>query len=81
MLAYRRAEFIIILGLCCCAGFNSASAEPLPVDGPFDVVVYGGTSAGVIAAVQTQRMGKSVVLVCPDWLAGARILSPRMEAL
>ncbi len=31
-----------------------------------DVVVYGGTSAGVIAAVQAARMGKSVVLVCPD---------------
>jgi len=31
-----------------------------------DVVVYGGTAAGVIAAVQTTRMGKSVILVCPD---------------
>src|SRR5688500_8350328 len=32
----------------------------------FDVVVYGGTSAGVIAAVQAKKMGKSVVIVCPD---------------
>jgi hypothetical protein len=32
----------------------------------FDVVVYGGTSAGVIAAVQARRMGKSVVIVGPD---------------
>ena len=31
-----------------------------------DLVVYGGTSAGVIAAVQAARLGKSVVLVCPD---------------
>ena len=31
-----------------------------------DVVVYGGTSGGVIAAVQAKRMGKSVILVCPD---------------
>lgn len=31
-----------------------------------DVVVYGGTSAGVMAAVQTKKMGKSVVLVCPE---------------
>ena len=31
-----------------------------------DIVVYGGTSAGVIAAVQAKRMGKSVVIVCPD---------------
>ncbi len=29
----------------------------------FDVVVLGGTSAGVAAAVQTARMGKSVVLI------------------
>lgn len=31
-----------------------------------DVVVYGGTSAGVIAAVQAKRMGKTVVVVGPD---------------
>jgi hypothetical protein len=32
----------------------------------FDIVVYGGTSAGVIAAVQAKRMGRTVVLVSPD---------------
>ncbi len=32
----------------------------------YDLVVYGGTSAGVIAAVQAKRMGKSVVIVCPE---------------
>jgi len=32
----------------------------------FDVVVYGGTSAAVIAGVQAKRMGKSVVVVSPD---------------
>jgi hypothetical protein len=31
-----------------------------------DIVVYGGTSAGVVAAVQAARMGKSVILVSPD---------------
>jgi hypothetical protein len=31
-----------------------------------DLVIYGGTSAGVIAAVQAKRMGKSAVIVCPD---------------
>jgi hypothetical protein len=30
------------------------------------MVVYGGTSAGVVAAVQAKHMGKSVVIVCPD---------------
>jgi hypothetical protein len=32
----------------------------------FDLVVYGGTSAGVIAAVQAKKMGKTVVVVGPD---------------
>ncbi len=32
----------------------------------YDVVVYGGTSAGVMAAIQAKRMGKSVILVSPD---------------
>ncbi len=35
-------------------------------DNDYDVVVYGGTSAGVIAAVQAVKMGRSVVIVGPD---------------
>jgi len=31
-----------------------------------DVLVYGGTSAAVTAAVQIAKMGKSVVIVCPE---------------
>ncbi|MCU0914235.1 MAG: FAD-dependent oxidoreductase [Planctomycetes bacterium] len=31
-----------------------------------DVVIYGGTCAAVTAAVQVERMGKSVVIVCPE---------------
>jgi hypothetical protein len=32
----------------------------------YDVIVYGGTSGGVIAAVQTRKMGKTVVLIEPS---------------
>jgi hypothetical protein len=32
----------------------------------YDVVVYGGTSGAVAAAIQTKKMGKTVVLVSPD---------------
>src|SRR5690606_34781510 len=31
----------------------------------FDVVVYGGTSGGVAAAVQAARLGKSALLIRP----------------
>ncbi len=34
------------------------------------IVVYGGTSGGVAAAVQAQRMGKTVSLVCPEQRLG-----------
>jgi hypothetical protein len=46
-----------------CLGFviRAFAADPAA-----DLVIYGGTSAGVIAAVQAKRMGKSVVMVCPD---------------
>src|SRR5688500_10402331 len=45
-------------------GFITLSAPARAQD--YDVVVYGGTSGGVIAAVQAKMMGKTVVLVGPD---------------
>jgi predicted flavoprotein YhiN len=32
----------------------------------YDVVIYGGTSAGVMAAISAAKMGESVVLLCPQ---------------
>ena len=31
-----------------------------------DVIIYGGTSAAVTAAVQLTKMGRSVIMVSPD---------------
>lgn len=31
-----------------------------------DIIIYGGTSAAITAAVQAKRMGKSVIVVSPD---------------
>lgn len=31
-----------------------------------DVIIYGGTSAAIMAAVQVKKMGKSVIVVSPD---------------
>ncbi|MBQ9813950.1 MAG: FAD-dependent oxidoreductase [Thermoguttaceae bacterium] len=36
------------------------------VGASYDVVIYGGTSAAVISAVQVKKMGKTVVLVSPN---------------
>jgi hypothetical protein len=40
-----------------------ALAETMPAS---DIVIYGGTSAAVIAAVQAKKMGRSVVIISPD---------------
>ena len=36
----------------------------------YDVVVYGGTSAGITAAIQASRLGKSVILLEPSKYLG-----------
>jgi hypothetical protein len=55
----RLLELLIVSAAL--VGFPSAQSAP-----QFDLVVYGGTSAGVIAAVQAKRLGKTVVIVAPD---------------
>lgn len=41
---------------------NNAKAQVYKAD----VIIYGGTSAAIIAAVQVKKMGKSVIVVSPD---------------
>ena len=53
---------LLTLALLVCSALASASAQTPQ----YDVVVYGATSAGVIAAVQAHRLGKTVVIVGPD---------------
>ena len=36
----------------------------------YDVIIYGGTSAGVASAIQTSRMGKSVLIIEPTHRLG-----------
>ncbi|HOH28955.1 MAG TPA: FAD-dependent oxidoreductase, partial [Candidatus Hydrogenedentes bacterium] len=45
-----------------CVSVSVMAVEPQT----YDVVVYGGTSPAIIAAVQAVEMGKSVVVVSPD---------------
>lgn len=53
------ASFLIVL-LACQSPVSAQQAQE------YDLVVYGGTSAGVAAAVQAKQMGKTVVIVSPD---------------
>jgi hypothetical protein len=46
--------FITLFGLMACANPK------------YDLVIYGGTSAAITAAVQAKKMGKSVIIVSPD---------------
>ncbi|MFN4259272.1 MAG: FAD-dependent oxidoreductase [Gemmataceae bacterium] len=54
----RRFLIVMLLSLM--------SAPAWGQDQEYDVVIYGGTSSGIAAAVQTARMGKSVVLIEPS---------------
>ncbi len=49
----------LIPSLLACLLCNASAMEA-------DVVIYGGNSAAVIAAVQVKKMGKTVVVVSPD---------------
>lgn len=53
--------FLICMGVA----LNSIAAAG-QVRGRAEVVIYGGTSAAVTAAVQARRMDKSVIVVCPE---------------
>ena len=46
--------------------FLSFSFQSSGVDYEADVVIYGGTSAAISAAVQVKKMGKTVLVVSPD---------------
>lgn len=57
-----RSFFTISLLLIFTSGLKSQTK--------YDIVIYGGTSAGVAAAIQSSRMGKSVILIEPTHRIG-----------
>ncbi len=56
-------RFFFLLGI---ASAYFTHSQPSVASEAFDVVIYGGTSAGVISAVQAKKMGKSVIIIGPD---------------
>lgn len=62
-----------VLAVACAAPFALALGVPDAVAAPrrADIVIYGCTSGGVIAAIEARRLGRSVLLVCrEDYLGG-----------
>lgn len=56
--------FLFLLAvLINCAGSRSEESDQAY---EADIIVYGGTSAAVTAAVQAKKMGRSVIMVSPD---------------
>ncbi|WP_373516130.1 FAD-dependent oxidoreductase, partial [Persicitalea sp.] len=49
---------------------SCSSNKPIQNKNEVDLVVYGGTSAGIAAAIEAKRMGKSVVLIEPTSRVG-----------
>ena len=76
---HRRQWIIALIALALCGGAFGAQCwrriHPAPSQPPpqtaepagtrYDICVYGGTSAGVTAAVAASRLGKTVVIVEP----------------
>lgn len=51
-------------------GAMTVDFPAFPQDSSYDLVIYGGTSAGVAAAIQASRMNKSVILIEPSQRLG-----------
>ncbi|MFD1142029.1 FAD-dependent oxidoreductase [Larkinella insperata] len=61
-----RSALTLLAGLLATfASFTPSKQKPLAVR-KADVIIYGGTSAAVTAAVQVKKMGKTVIIVSPD---------------
>lgn len=76
MLKYRLSFVTLILGCLILSPFlfpvsananEYANGPAKPADGQiYDIVIYGGTSSAVAAAVEAKKHGKSIIVVCPD---------------
>ncbi|HWV75147.1 MAG TPA: FAD-dependent oxidoreductase [Pseudosphingobacterium sp.] len=52
-------SILTLLSICACSPKQQEGEEA-------DIIIYGGTSAAITAAVQAKKSGKSVIVVSPD---------------
>lgn len=60
-----RPLLVMILLFVVTTTTNAKEIKPDQVKSAYDVVVYGGASGGIAAALQAKRMGKTVLLIEP----------------
>ncbi len=65
----RRITLLVLTLWASLAGNTSFAQDNAPTS-MSDIVIYGGTSGGVVAAIQARRMGKSVTLIEPTQFVG-----------
>lgn len=64
----RYQSHVVTMALLVCTSITSSRL--IAQESEAEIVVYGGTSGGVVAAIQAKRMGKSVVLIEPTKFVG-----------
>ena len=62
----KRLISLLTLTVLCSWSSPLNHVSPKAVTRTADVIIYGGTSAAVTAAVQVKKMGRSVIVVSPD---------------
>ncbi len=58
----KEIKLIVLLTVIHLVSFGVVSSKQKQ----YDIVIYGGTSAGITAAIQSSRMGKTVLLIEPS---------------
>ncbi len=66
----QRYRLYAALALSLLASVARAQSPAANAANDYDIVVYGGTSGGVVAAIQARRMGKTSVLIEPTKFVG-----------
>ena len=62
----KNLRYVTILFTLLISFFCSSAKDPGEEVLRADIIIYGGTSAAITAAVQAKKMGKSVIVVSPD---------------